>query len=426
MKKIILALSLLTTSFAQAQNTTLHTNGSQLLGICNDEIILRGINYAPYNWGYDLNSEKLGQIAQTGANAVRLVWYASSNAPYYSNVDNLDTILTRCIRHKMIPIIELHDNTCSDNLAALEATSNWFTGTAVKTVLNRHKHSLIVNIANEAGYANWTGNTTTALANFRSTYQTIVSNLRTNGLDMPLMIDAPDCGQSMTQLGTVASALVTADPNHNLIFSAHAYWFGYANNDSLSMRNIITSAQAQNVPWVLGEVANLQDDATACQYSLNSRALLNICQQLNMPWLWWAWDNDSCPNRQVSTNGNYNSLTAAGQQIVNNASYGLRNTAVRTTYLVNNQEGCALSGTGSINDQASCRAIFVGNQLTIETLINESALYTLYDLNGRLLWSNRLAPRSTETFSLELPQGVYVLAATTSTQSNSIKVMHAY
>lgn len=66
----------------------------------------------------------------------------------------------------------------------------------------------------------------------------IITNLRAvSGFDFPLLIDAPDCGQNSDAFITSGTAadLITFDPAHNLIFSAHAYWYGYAANDSLQM-----------------------------------------------------------------------------------------------------------------------------------------------------------------------------------------------
>jgi mannan endo-1,4-beta-mannosidase len=139
------------------------------------------------------------------------------------------------------------------------------------------------------------------------------------------MIDAPDCGTNSDAFITsnVANDLIQFDPQHNLIFSAHTYWYGFANNDSAQMAAKINAVLAQNIPLVLGEVANFQDDANPCQYALNDKPLLNYCQLKKVSWLAWSWDNDVCPARQVSSNGNFNSLTTYGYDIVNNPSYGL-------------------------------------------------------------------------------------------------------
>ena len=349
MKKQLLQLLFIAyISIAYSQSPNIHISGNRILGVCNDTIVLHGIDYAPFDWGWDITDEKFSEIAKTGANCVRIVWYSSATAgggaPVYNNISNIDTAIARCIRNKMIAIIELHDNTCDSSMSQLVALSNWYLGAAVKSVINKYAHSLIINIANEAGYVEWASNPTTALAEFKSTYERIVTNIRNAGINVPLLIDAPDCGTNLTALASIATAMEAADAGHNLIFSTHAYWYAYANNDSLTMRNIITGALVQNVPIVLGELSNLQDGTTNCQYALNYKPLLKICKQLNVGWISWSWDEDVCSARQISADGNYANLTTYGNDIVNNPEYGLKQHAILTDYLANKQT-CSI-GTG--------------------------------------------------------------------------------
>ncbi|MGL4598145.1 MAG: hypothetical protein ACRCYO_11470, partial [Bacteroidia bacterium] len=87
--------------FAQV-DTVIYTSGRYILGPCHDTLLLRGVNYAIYNWGYSINQNKLAEIAQSGANTVRLVWYANSGGPEYSNFVALDSALSKCVQHKLI------------------------------------------------------------------------------------------------------------------------------------------------------------------------------------------------------------------------------------------------------------------------------------------------------------------------------------
>ncbi|MBX7241750.1 MAG: tail fiber domain-containing protein [Bacteroidia bacterium] len=329
-----------------AQTTHLTVNGKYLLGNCGDTIVLRGVNYAVYNWGYSPTQIRFDQIAQTGANAVRIPWYASGSPALYADWVKLDSALSKCIQYDMIPILDLHDQTCQNDPAALTTMTNWWTQPSFLALENKYRHSLIINVANEALFVAWTGNPATAQTTFTNTYTTIVNNLRNAGIQVPLMIDGPDCGTNLDVLSAVASTLQTNDPQHNLIFSAHAYWYGYANNDSLTMRTKITNAVNANFPFIFGEVANQQDDQVLCQYNLNYRPVLSMCQEFNIGWCAWSWDNDGCPNRQVTTNGNFSSLTPYGSVIVNNPYFGISNTAVRSKYL---EFGVCSSGNNDHN-----------------------------------------------------------------------------
>jgi mannan endo-1,4-beta-mannosidase len=292
--------------------------------------MLKGVNYAPYNWGYDINSLEIAQIAQSGANAVRLVWYYNNPDPYtntvYGNFAALDSAISKCVQQKMIAVVELHDYTCSTDTTGLLNMSAWWTQPSVLNILQKYKESVIINYANEALYFNWTSNPTAALATYKRTYQNIITALRSSaGFKFPIMIDAPDCGTNTDAFTTsnVANSLIQYDPEHNLIFSAHTYWYYFANNDSAQMAAKLNAVLAQNIPLVLGEIANFQGDATPCQYTLNYKPLLNYCQLKKVSWFAWSWDHDNCAARQISSNGNFSSLTTYGNDIVHNTGYGM-------------------------------------------------------------------------------------------------------
>lgn len=340
MKPFIYFLLFLNPLFVLGQtNNTIHVSGPAILGPCNDTLLLRGVNYAPYNWGWSPTELLISQIALSGSNTVRMVWYktgaSGTPASTYANLTLLDSAISKCIQNKLIPVIDLHDQTCANSPSALITLATWFTQPAVSTLINKYKHSLILNLANEALYVMWLGNTQAAKTTFINTYTTIVNNLRAQNIKVPLMIDAPDCGQHLDFLADAASTLLNNDPEHNLIFSAHAYWYSYASNDSTQMLNKINYALSKNIPFVLGEIANQQDNTTNCQYNLNYQALLNICQQKKVGWYAWSWNNDVCPQRCISTNGQFNALTAYGNALLYHTNFGLlTHTPVKSHYLL--------------------------------------------------------------------------------------------
>lgn len=394
----------------------MYVSGRYLLGPCGDTITLRGVNYAPYNWGWSPTQLRISNIAQSGANCVRMVWYKNpaSGTPttVYTNLTYLDSALSKCVQNKLIPIIDLHDLTCTNSTANLTTLATWFTSTGVKNLINKYKHSIILNIANECLYVSWASNPTTAQSAFVSTYSAIVSSLRSNGINVPIMIDAPDCGQSLDVLTAIGSSLQTADPKHNLIFSAHAYWYAYANNDSTTMLTKINNALAVNLPFVLGEIANSQDDAQMCQYALNYKALLNICKNKKVGWLAWSWDNDGCPDRQVSSTGLFSNLTAYGQEIVNNPSFGLlTNPPAKSMYLENN--ACKISiralheGLYDVNTHAMVPSLY-NSGLNVPTTIADSVTLKLHSNSSPYptIYSTRLAWQTNGWMDVWLPLGI--------------------
>jgi mannan endo-1,4-beta-mannosidase len=340
---------------------TIYVDGSHIMGPCSDTLWFKGVNYAPYNWGYSPSELRIDEVAQTGANCIRLPWYyqgvGTTPETTYADLVLLDSALSKSITHQLIPILELHDLTCQNDSAALLSLGSWFAQPAVVTLIDKYKHSLIINVANEALYVNWTGNPTAAQNRFVNTYTSIVNTIRNAGVTVPIMIDGPDCGTNLDVLANVGPTLQLNDPVNNLIFSAHAYWYAFAGNDSTQMHAKLTNAQNAGIPFILGEVANLQDDANPCMYTLNYAPLLRICEQEKIGWIGWSWDHDVCSARQMSTAGNFSSLTAYGTDLVNNPIYGmLANPSAKSEYLL--YGGC---NTASISNETPTSGVLYPN-----------------------------------------------------------------
>jgi mannan endo-1,4-beta-mannosidase len=224
------------------------------------------------------------------------------------------------------------------------------------------------------------------------------------------MIDAPDCGTNSDAFITsnLAKDLIQFDPLHNLIFSAHAYWYAFANNDSAQMAAKINAVLAQNIPLVLGEVANLQDDVTPCEYTLNYKPLLHYCQLKKVNWIAWSWDNDVCPARQVSSNGNFSTLTTYGNDIVNNPSYGLLTVnSPKSQFLL---YGCS-TGINTLNPVVDF--VLYPNPATNEITINAARTimgsgYTIIDQTGKTILLGKLVNETTVINVDRLTVGTYL------------------
>lgn len=341
-KFILLCILQIISLFAFAQPATMRVQGRYLTDICGDTIIFKGINYAAYNWGHDAESELISEIAQTGANAVRIVWYAKPEptATAYT-LANLDTVLARCARYDMIPVLELHDLTCSDKTAAMSLLTNWWTADSVVNILQKHQQYVIINYANEVLNWYWNGAGAAQTARYLGAYRGAVQALRRAGLAMPIMIDAPDCGNNIDLFNLLADTLLAADSLHNLLFSGHAYWYMFAHNNPAMAHQKLQTALKNGVPLVLGEIANYQSDVVECQYILPYQQLLASCESLGIGWLAWGWYQDNCPLRQLSTDGAFAGLTAYGKAVVNDSTFGTQ-TARRSLFLTSDG-GCAVA-----------------------------------------------------------------------------------
>jgi mannan endo-1,4-beta-mannosidase len=331
-----------------ATHPTLYITGRYLYGRDGKKITLRGINYPLLDdWNFP-GKDALAEIAQTGANAVRIQWYVnygSPDRPRYSLTD-LDAFLLRCATAGMIPILMLSDLTCASDANLVNSQLiPWWTSSKVVKVLQKHAKYLIINIANEVGFYRWADDSNAALASYAAAYTTAIAGMRKAGLTVPLMIDAPDCGTSLDAFLSIGQQLITADPNQNLLLSAHAYWAAY---DGLPfIKKCITA----KLPIVFGEAANKQDEdingeTVYCYYDLDGthtnpgqtngftyQSLLTLLQKDTVSWLVWSWGPDNCSARQLSTDSTFASLTTFGNDIVHNPTYGLIATSHRSKLL---------------------------------------------------------------------------------------------
>jgi mannan endo-1,4-beta-mannosidase len=416
MKKITLSLFVLfmaTISIAQPAGH-FYFIGAQMYDPCGNPFNMRGVNYAPYNWGYSPNELLLSQVALTGANTVRMSWYANNpDASTHSvyTAAKMQQALDACTNLGMLPVIDLHDQTCNNDPAAVIALANYFLQADVKAVLMARQDRVVLNIANEALFVNWAANSTAAQITYKNTYNTIITNLRNAGYYCPIMIDGPECGTNSDVLAAVGQELIDNDIQHNIIFSAHAYWYGFANNDPVVMQQKMQIVLNANIPFVLGELANEQDDAQMCQYTLPYAALLTRCQSLGVNWLAWSWYRDGCPNRQMTSTGNYANLTPYGNALVNNASYGLKTKAIKSPYLMGNVTCTPVATeqkTSNSND-FGIKIITEANQWIVQSAYNQALQAHLYTVTGQLLATNRILENNNMAIQKPDVQGIYIL-----------------
>lgn len=405
MKNICLfAVSALYALTACAQQQTLKVVGKNLTMTSGETVVLRGINYPIIDDGSislantTQYRHKIDEAAKTGANAIRIPWYTDGTNwrdipghPHngtpgtvmgYVNNGHLSNLIGYCRTKGMIPILEIHNVTCTNDWNAFNnVVMPWWKSPVILNLIETHKEYLIINLANEFGNARWTGNTIAGMNVFRTNYNAAVSQLRALNVKVPIMIDAPDCGQSSSELLAVAESMNTADPEHNLIFSSHAYWIGYAQNQALVQAKL-NEAQNTNVCFILGEVANTQDGGNENECGLYSLAglypiILNEACTRNIGWLGWTYTLDCSSPREMTTNGEFNTLTTYGNDLVYNSAYGLKSAG-----------GCAATVLAAAEFKAVRSFSIVPNpaQNTIAIDGNDNIeMIRIYDATGRLL-----------------------------------------
>ncbi|HEY8957001.1 cellulase family glycosylhydrolase [Chitinophaga sp.] len=328
-----------------AAAATITVSGKNLVLAGGQSFVLRGINYPIIDEGLPTLGTparykfKIDEAAKTGANAIRIQWY--TNGTHFMddpeegtpgtvdgllNNGTLSDIIGYCYEKGMIPILVIQNTVCSNDWNYFNNVAiAWWQKPAVIDLINKHKKYLIANIACEFGDVEWAADPVAAQGIFKNNYIQAVQKLRNAGITIPLMIDAPDCGRSSSALARVAKDILNADPRKNIIFSAHTYWTDYANT-AAAVKTKLDEINNTGTCFVFGEVGNWQDDNVCCVYDITNlyRIILGEACSRGIGWLAWSYSQDCCKPREMTTNGEFGTLTPYGNDIINNATYGLK------------------------------------------------------------------------------------------------------
>jgi hypothetical protein len=338
--------------------------GRYLYDRCGEKVILRGINKMTV-WT-DIDGDAFPEIEQTGANCVRIVWITTGA------VEKFDAAIARCYENKLIPIVELHDATGDWSL--LSQMVDWWVKPELVSVIQKHEEYLLVNIANECGE-------TVSDTDFKTGYTDAVSRMRTAGIHVPLIIDASKYGQNIDILQSTGPDLISADPDHNLLMSAHGWWPDiYGFDDDFIVTEIAQSVQ-MNLPLILGEFG---PSAVGCEGTINYRLIMSECQKNEIGWLAWSWGpgNSDCEDMDMTTDNTFATLRGWGLEVATTDENSIKNTSVRPKSIVDGVcEGSdvtrftvsvIVTGRGSISLTPNKSMVDSGQVLTITATADEN------------------------------------------------------
>ncbi|WP_160144154.1 glycoside hydrolase family 5 protein [Chryseolinea soli] len=344
-----------TTEPTNQTKKTFYVEGTHLFDPCGKQVILKGVNKMsvfdendPQGAGY------FPEIAKSGANSVRIVWQKTNSNGTATSLTTLEAIIKNCMKEKMIPMVEMHEATC--NLNGLNDLVNFWSSAPVVALVKKYEHAMLVNIANEAGDYSVTA------TQFETAYKSAITQLRTAGINTPLIIDAPDCGKNLELVVPIAANLVNHDPLHNILISAHPYWSKKDGATPQFIAGQLNAAATAQVPLILGEVCafggypgdNVPETyGCTTEGAVDYAAVLTEAAKHDIGWLLWEWGPGNgyynvdpvvlCPTMDITTNGTYASVQAItpndpnawAKDAVITGAYSIKNTALKTAYLQN-------------------------------------------------------------------------------------------
>ncbi|WKB55841.1 cellulase family glycosylhydrolase [Eleftheria terrae] len=322
MRKLLTACGLalaLAAPGMSSQAQTFTVAGSDLRDANGQSFVIRGIN-VPLAWYYQDVYNNIGAIrANTGANTLRLVWTAGAGSD-----EAWQAALRRTVEHKMIPMLELHDATGSNDPARLQQAANWWASKADHLKRPEVARHVLINIANE--WSDWymaSPDHAPDVAVWFEAYKNAITTIRNAGIRSTLVIDGAGYGQDIQHsLKAYGRALMQHDPQHNLLFSVHLYceW-----TNAAAIEQGLRSVKEAGLPILVGEFGNDHPPCGALPY----RDVMRISQQHGLGYLAWSWKGNTpgqLDQLDMSRDWAGTSLTGWGHDVVHDAN-GLRATA---------------------------------------------------------------------------------------------------
>lgn len=288
-------------------------SGGRLFDRQGNDFVMRGVNN-PLVWFQNRNNgafQWLEEIASTGANTVRLVWEIQAN----DNLTLLRDAIARTVELNMVPMVEMHDETGGRDVNGPALMAQYYVDNTLD-MFEEFEETLLVNIANE-----WDG----ADNIYVEAYTTAINILRDAGVNHTLVIDANGYGQGAPTVIREGQALLAADPQHNLLFSAHMYE-NFRNAQTI--RDTLARAVEAQIPFIVGEFGFQHGGGNNGPIQIPFEVLLEESERLGLGYLAWSWNGNSggVEYLDLTAAGSADQLTAWGDDIVNGPN-GIRQTS---------------------------------------------------------------------------------------------------
>lgn len=289
-----------------APSSTMQVAGRQLLDVCGQPFVVRGVEQILGNQLPEGN-DWLGlvrEIASTGVNAVRILPGVNT-----LSLDDIDEILTFIGEQNLVAF-----------LAPLGQGNEWYARDDVKAMLKKHESFIIIDAYGEPQYDDverWRTESKAALAEFRAL-----------GYEVPLTVTANQFGRALPSLFDYGAEILAADPLHNTFLGWQAYWGNtgyYQDFYGYSLDEAVDAIVSSGLPIQMGLDHITDMPSTEADYG----TLMRGAEENGIGWLWWDFYNPYGAENNLSQDGTADNLTYTGAVVIESHVASIANTAQR-------------------------------------------------------------------------------------------------
>lgn len=281
---------------------------------CGAPVLLRGVNEL-FAWD---SPEKglawIGQIAQTGANAIRVVW-RQDQAP-----SGLEPILTSIADEGMLAIIELHlrDETLEEGVATAAMVDAW-TSAAMLSVLSAHARSTVVEF--------WSGRSSSEPSVWQPLHAQAIIDLRNAGIVAPIAVRSPTWRSDVSVSVPAQRAVLDADPLSNSLIS-----FTLWKEDHEVLAEYLRALAEAEIPSFIAEFSGFRS-LTCPEEATDVDGILGLATEYQAGWFAWSWGgvrNLECPTGplDMTTDGTLEGLFSWGRTVALAHPQGISRTSI--------------------------------------------------------------------------------------------------
>lgn len=346
-----------------------HVSGKKILDANGNEFIMRGINIG-HAWLHPTNNTKpysndtfkaIVASARLGVNTIRFCLSDGDDRQDMKYEDWIKTprseveeIIKTCEDNNVVAVLTIQDPTGNSGTWMIDNAVNYWI--EIADLLNAHKDTVILNIANE-----WNGD--------MGYYRTAIQNLRNAGIGNMIMVDAGDWGHGVSTITGNAGSIAGADKLNNTIFSIHAY------KDIGNVRDAVYNCNSISQPIVVGEFGD------------DPNSTMDCCSEWGIGYLAWSWigNDGGVEYLDMAKDDDALELHSYGSNIFNRDT-GIQSTSKLCSVYTKNNPSYTVTPKTSNSESgtvSSAQTVNIGDFVTVTATPKDGSAFKNWTINGK-------------------------------------------